>query len=129
MKSLQFEDKPDYAHLKKIIRNGIYKCCATGDKRFDWELVRNGEIDSEGNLRQIAEESKPTIRIPLATFIENERHYLKYKKKGKDQSVARSEDKSQISDSTTPRSQLSKIATLNITAKQNIKKYGPFYKK
>ena len=121
-KSLQFEDKPDYGYVKKLFKGALQRYYYNEDNRFDWELIRSGEMDSEGNIKMVADEKKnPYLHIPLATFIENEKHYLKYKVR-KDKSAGKSENKSQLSDSTTPRSQLSKVPTLSKTAKERILK-------
>lgn len=128
-KNLQFESKPDYNYLKKLFKNALHRYFYYEDRRFDWEIIKNGEVDSEGNIKLIAEERKTLISIPLAFFIQNEKHYIKYKtKKSKDVSATKSDNKSQMSDSTTPRSQLDKVVTLNATAKRNIMKYFTFLK-
>jgi hypothetical protein len=111
------------------MRNTYHRYFHEEEKIYDWDAKLNDTIDSDLQHKQVAEERKPTdLQIPLATFIENEQHYLKYKCVKEASKSKKSDDKSLISESTTPRSQISKVAAIHKFGKQNITNYLNFLK-
>lgn len=78
--------------------------------------------ESDSNVRIVAEERKIPVMIPMAVFIENEKHYRKYKCRKDGRVLSMVDNKSQT-ETVTHRSFMNKIVNLNATTKQNIKKY------
>jgi len=49
-RALRFEDKPDYAYIRRVFRNFFYRRGLAGDYRFDWMMLSPPRLVMEKNI-------------------------------------------------------------------------------
>jgi serine/threonine protein kinase len=52
VKSLGFEDRPDYDYLKKLFRDLFFRKGYTYDNVYDWDIVRSNNSQSNNNMME-----------------------------------------------------------------------------
>ena len=54
MRSLRFEEKPDYAYLRQLIRNLFHRQGFSYDYVFDWNLMKNvSEVFDQSHIEEV----------------------------------------------------------------------------
>lgn len=129
-RELKFEQKPDYAYLKKLFQVCFQNCCMHGPLEFDWDNMKidmnkrldtslNGSNNADCEDAHINNNVKKEEHIPIpATQIENaEKNILKEREITR--KFSRKFDLQQLTESLTPRGQKKEVKRLDKSIFQN----------
>lgn len=65
VRGLDFEEKPDYTYLKKLLKDSLHKRGHELDYKFDWVLRKEGKkVDPNDMVSTKWEESKTPAKRP-----------------------------------------------------------------
>lgn len=59
MKTLRFDDRPDYEYLKRLFRELFYRKGLTYDSMFDWEVLDAGATNGRVVIGENIEGGEP----------------------------------------------------------------------
>jgi hypothetical protein len=65
IRGLDFEEKPDYSYLKKLLKDALLRRGHDFDYKFDWVLKKDGKkVDPNDMVSSKWEESKTPAKKP-----------------------------------------------------------------